>query len=209
MNKLFYCFAAFLIITVTSASKYNFKNDYKYKKILNEYNILANRWTVTEKQNLPAELLKFRVTEKKLFKNAKSESYLVPLEVLEFDKDQMFCFFWYKNKFEAGSIIGRWEIENSMLILTLTENYVKPYLKDRQLRYEIKGTNKAHTKLYFKGKTYPKLTDIINTSNHPLKDFEKIIIALEQKSVSQKYPSIIKEKELQLKKSIEGEYKRK
>ena len=204
-NKILFVLLMTQVSFFSFAETYNFKNDYLYKDILTEYNIIAKNWCVAEKNKIPAKLLQFKVLESELLKaeNDKTEQvYLVPLEVFEFRDAGIFNFYWMKNYSEAGTISGKWDIDNSTLMLTFSKDYIDPYLKGKQMRYEIIGTDQLKTKLFFKGKTYSSLTEIIDTSNDMFKDFEDIIIKMDQKEVSVRFPKIIKAKELQLKESL-------
>ena len=195
-----------LLATITIAAEtYNFNNDYLYNRILKKYNIMARNWCMAQKIKTPVQLQEFKVAAADIVNNSKGKSlegYLIPLEVLVFRNNGFYEYYWLKNDSDAGSISGSWKIENSMLIITLSKNYVNPYLKGKELRYEITGSDQLQAKLFFKGVKYPPITGIIETSNDPLDDLNKIIIAMEQKIVSEKFPEIIKKKELELRESI-------
>jgi hypothetical protein len=204
LRKIF-LISLLLAITAVSAESYDFKNDYLYRDILLKYNILARNWGVLKKTALPLKFQNFKVATGDVFKddkNRKIEGVLVPSEVIEFNKNGKYNFYWLKNELEVGDVGGEWRIENSMLIFSLSANYVSPYLENKELRYKIIGTNKLRTKLLLEGLKYPNCTGIIDTTSDPLEDFNKIIIAMEQKYVSSKYPEIIEAKELLLKKNL-------
>jgi hypothetical protein len=204
-NIIFIFFSVILSASTVLAGNYNFKNDYLYKDILQGNNIIAKNWCVAKKSKLPVQLLNFKVISGDVFENTngkKVKGFLVPLEVIEFRVNGFFNFYWLKNDYTAGNISGSWRIENSMLILVLSKDYIKPYLKGEELRYEIIGTNHSKTKLLFKGKKYSPITGIINTTDDIINDLERIIIAMDQKIVSDKFPEIIKTKEMQLRESL-------
>ena len=190
------------------SQQYNFKNDYKYRAILDEYNYLGKNWCVADNYQLPAQLLRYRTTDTALLLGKKNSDApniksLAPLEVLAFDSDQTFVFYWYKSPFEVGDISGKWIIDNSELILSFAGNYAKPYMKNVQFRYKIAGTDDEGTELVFKGTKYPESTGVLHTSDNIMSDFEKIISAIDQQNVTDKFPEIIRAKEAELRSSLQ------
>ena len=107
-----------------------------------------------------------------------------PIVSQSFEKSGDFIFLWEKNNKSTGEISGKWHVENSKLIFTLTKNYVKPYLLNTELRYKILKTTNNNFHLKLKGVEHPPVTNIVKTSNNPIYDIEKIAAALKQAKVN-------------------------
>lgn len=166
------------------ASANYFYMDKKYADILLTNNICAN-WSMSEGKKAPAELMKFAVTSGKIKSGGTSDKngteFLFPSEVIAFTPDGNFNYIWMKGTSRIGSIRGKWRVENSTLIFTLVDDkHLSVYEKNSELRYEItKIANIAATSLKFKGKSYPPVTNIMPSSDNPIKDFEGIASKIE------------------------------
>lgn len=166
----------FFLICFCASANY-FYMDKKYADVLTANNICAS-WHMDEAQNAPPELIKFAVTSGIIKSdNAKSKTeFLFPTEVIKFSPDGNFDYIWMKSPSQIGNIQGKWRVENSTLIFTFVDDkYPTVYAKDSELRYYIINiANTAATSLKFKGASYPVITNIMPSSNNPIKDFEAI-----------------------------------
>ncbi|MEI6055962.1 MAG: hypothetical protein WCR55_07880 [Lentisphaerota bacterium] len=182
-TKKYLALALFLLCFCASANY--FYMDKTYTDILVANNIYAN-WTMSEPQKAPAELIKFAVTSGKIKSDdtpGKSRTeVLFPSQVIVFSQDGNFSYMWMKGPSQIGNITGKWKVENSTLIFTLIDDkHLSAYAKNSELRYEIiKITNVAATSLKFKGESYPIVTNIMPSSDNPIKDFKSIASHIEE-----------------------------
>ncbi len=175
----------FLICFCVSADY--FYMDKKYADILTANSICA-KWCINETQMIPAELIKFAVTSGEVKSNdsiKRGREFLYPSEVIYFADDGNFTYMWQEG-LGLGEIHGKWRVENSTLIFTfIDDKYPAIYAKDSELRYYIvKIANLAETSLKFKGESYPAVTNIMASSDSPVKDFEKIATRIQESAIN-------------------------
>lgn len=162
--------------------------DKKYAAILTANNICAS-YLMAETQNTPPQLMKFALTSGKIKPDNTPASavteFLFPTQVIEFSKDGTFSYIWMKGPTETGLIGGKWRVENSTLIFTfIDDKHPSVYAKNSELRYEIvKIANVAGTSLRFKGKSFAAITNIMTSSDSPIKDFEGIVSRIKKSAL--------------------------
>ena len=139
------------------------------------------------KENIPSKLLPYAVVS---HSDGIKTKYLLPLILLDFNSNGSFIYLWEKTTKSAGTVKGKWNIENGQLILVLSKNHIQPYIKGAEFRYNITGIANDGIALKLKGTQYPPVTGIIKTSNNPLKDMEKIALAEAQAAVKKSAPKI-------------------
>jgi hypothetical protein len=183
---LYILFSLSIICSTVVKADY-FSKDKQYTDTILANSVWGNDWTVKPVNKIPPKLLEYAATEAKIFTNKKGKKkkgFLVPRTLIKFKKSGDFLFIWKKNKKSTGEITGKWDVENSKLIFTLTKNYTKPYVLNAELRYKILKTTNNNFHLKLGGIEHPPVTKIIKTSNNPIYDMEKIVTALKQLKVN-------------------------
>ena len=157
---------------------YYHNNDKRFRETILKNNIIKLDWTMQREKDIPLKLRSYSVTSYP--KKDKEAKHLLPLVVLDIHQNNTFTYIWKKTDNTAGTVSGKWKVKNRQLILTLTKDYGAPYVKGAQLRYDITGTTNNNTILKLRGTKYPPVTGIIQTSNNPMNDFKKIVLAKAQ-----------------------------